>query len=163
MILCPLQDTAMKLFNWVRVKPYVTQHFGENRQLYKRFGMIGHNGTDLRARVGTQLFAPMDGKVEVRNYGDKGLGRHIRISNARLMIILAHLDHVSVQAGQQVKMGDKIALSGNSGFSTGPHVHISGYVLKNGETQNKDNGFRGAFDLEAHMLRWKGTLKKNTI
>jgi len=159
MINSPLQNIAAFNLSWFQLRPKVTQPFGANPDYYfEHFKMKGHSGQDLRAAVGTQLFAPIDGKIEVRNYGRKSYGLHIRISNERLLIILAHLRRASVKTGDTVNMGEKIGLTGNSGLSTGPHLHMGGYKLKDGKVQDRMNGYGGAFDLEPHTIAWKGTL-----
>ena len=85
MILCPIQN------KWIQLRPYITQEFGKNPQVYSQFGLKGHNGIDLRAKVGTPLFAPFEGKVKAGNQGDKGYGKYIRIYKDNLEVILGHL------------------------------------------------------------------------
>ena len=157
MILHPLQNKAIKHLEWIQLRPTITQHFGVNKDAYKKFGLAGHNGIDLRAQVGTPVFAPVDGIVDVRNYGRKSYGRHIRIKNDRLLIILAHLNETLIKDGQFVRMGEMIGRTGNSGYSSGPHLHIGGYYLEEGRIVNIDNDFAGAINLEAGMITWKGT------
>ncbi len=84
-----------------------------------------HPGSDMRARYGTPVHATADGVVEYA-------GLHTRSGYGRLVIIdnnfgfktyFGHLSKIKVKAGQFVKKGDLIALSGNSGLSNGPHLH----------------------------------------
>ncbi len=84
-----------------------------------------HPGSDMRARFGTPVYATADGVVEYA-------GLHTRSGYGRLIIIdnnygfktyFGHLSKIKVKAGQFVKKGDLIALSGNSGLSNGPHLH----------------------------------------
>jgi len=173
-ILCPIQNGAAFNLNWIQTRPRVSQSFGLNPQIYKQFGLKGHNGVDLAIPVKTPVFAPMDGIARVYDSGyKKGYGLHIRIRNAvkPAEIILAHLNTFSIPDGQHVNMGDLIGNSGNTGFSTGPHLHIGMRLLK--EDKNKpifdwavldyNNGYFGYFDIEPFMLTWKGTLLENSI
>ena len=84
-----------------------------------------HRGIDLRAKRKTPVFATADGVVKFvqsRNYGD--FGRVIKVShNYGFETIYAHLKKTNVKIGDIVKKGDIIGLSGNSGRSTGPHLH----------------------------------------
>lgn len=86
---------------------------------------IQHFGTDLRAGSGTKVYAINDGKVvlekELSNYGktviiDHGLG---------IFSLYLHLDEFLVSANQNVKKNQIIGLSGNTGYSTAPHLHFS--------------------------------------
>ena len=85
-----------------------------------------HTGADLRAPIGTPIFAPADGVVQSTNY-DQGSGYGNIISlghNYGFDSFYAHLQNKPVvKEGQFVKKGDLIAYSGNSGMSTGPHLH----------------------------------------
>lgn len=102
---------------------FVTDTYGYSRQTGAT--NISHNGTDFRAAVGTPVYAMNAGQVAFagafRNYGntviiDHGLG---------VMTMYMHLSKVSVELGKPVEKGDPIALSGNTGYSLGPHLHLS--------------------------------------
>ena len=163
MINSPLQNKALKLLNWIQLRSVITQPFGANYKIYKKFGHNGHNGIDLRARTPTQLFAPMDGVITVGNDGDRGYGLYIRIKNTNYEVVLAHLSKVNVSDGITVEMGDKIGLTGNTGFSTAPHLHITVYRLDNGVRQKQKNGYGGAIDPAPLLIEWKGSLDSFNI
>jgi len=162
-MLSPLQNVGVKMLNWIQVRPVITQPFGANYEIYKKFGHKGHNGLDLRARTPTQLFAPINGVVTVKDDGNQGYGLHIRIKNAHYEVVLAHLSKVSVSNDVMVQMGDKIGLTGNTGFSTAPHLHITVYKLKDGERQKQNNGYSGAIDPASLLITWKGSLNSFNI
>jgi murein DD-endopeptidase MepM/ murein hydrolase activator NlpD len=101
----------------------ITEEFGE----IKKYGKIGfqHLGVDLEAKEGDPVFAINDGVVrlskELPNYGktiiiDHGLG---------IFSLYLHLKEFKVSEGEKVKRGEIIALSGNTGYSTSPHLHFS--------------------------------------
>jgi murein DD-endopeptidase MepM/ murein hydrolase activator NlpD len=93
-----------------------------------------HHGIDLATRRGTPILAPADGLVE--SVGWKyGYGRMVTIDHGYgLVTRYAHLHKAFVSPGDSVKTGQKIALVGNSGQSTGPHLHYE--VHLNGVPQN---------------------------
>ncbi|WP_434358886.1 M23 family metallopeptidase [Parasalinivibrio latis] len=84
-----------------------------------------HTGLDLTADIGTPVYAPADGVIElVRPSRKKGYGNLIKMSHAfGFMTMYAHLNKFNVKSGQFVKKGDLIGWSGNTGLSTGPHLH----------------------------------------
>lgn len=173
MLLCSIQNQGVLKQNWVQVRPRVTQAFGLNPQIYSRFGMKGHNGIDYGVPVGTQVFAPMSGEVKVVDSGTKGYGLHIKIRNPyrELECVVAHLSQTYIANNAKVNMGDMIALSGNTGFSTGPHVHEGFRRIKAEEdlpifqwkVMDYNNGYKGYFDHMEFVLNWKGSLLKNTL
>ena len=82
-----------------------------------------HNGLDISARMGSPIIAPADGVVSSIGK-DYGFGTLVTISHGYgLKTKYAHLSKVLVKNGQAVKRGQKIALMGNTGRSTGPHLH----------------------------------------
>lgn len=85
-----------------------------------------HNGIDIAAPVGTQVLAVCDGMV-LRIWEDDLNGKALRLidSNGVYRIGYAHLDEILTYVGQAVKCGDVIALSGNTGRSSGPHLHVT--------------------------------------
>ncbi len=82
-----------------------------------------HNGLDISSRKGTPVIAPADGKVTKRGY-DKYLGKYLKIDHGRQIITMyGHLSSFNVSPGQKVERGDTIAFMGNTGLSTGHHLH----------------------------------------
>ena len=95
-----------------------------------------HRAIDLRAAVGTPVYAAEDGTVDwVQAWdghstsGDQSYGNLVRIRHAdynggKLQTLYAHLQRVTVKNGQAVREGELIGYSGNTGNSTGPHLHF---------------------------------------
>lgn len=84
-----------------------------------------HYGIDFRAPIGTPVYATADGVVEFAGHNDgSGYGNLVRLThNLGFRTYYAHLQKVLVRPKQFVHKGQKIALSGNTGRSTGPHLH----------------------------------------
>ncbi|MDD4318964.1 MAG: M23 family metallopeptidase [Candidatus Peribacteraceae bacterium] len=127
--------------------PLITQGFGQNPDLYAPYGYAGHNGFDFGVPEGTPVFAPHDGVAAVKDDGPNGYGLYIVIEAPNRRSILAHLSQTTLVNGQTVYQGDPIAASGSSGTGTGPHLHWTFKILKNGAVQNKSNGYDGAMDV----------------
>lgn len=82
-----------------------------------------HNGTDFAVRVGTPIVSPADGIVEIAKYS-RSAGYYIVLRHrGGYSTVYMHLSKLNVKAGQRVKIGETIARSGNTGISTGPHLH----------------------------------------
>ena len=111
------------------IKPFkgdfpITQKFGENPDNYKRFGLAGHEGVDWGLPLGTEILAPLDGELYV-GWSEKDYGLFYVIENDWGSVWLAHLLENFLPAGSKVVQGQLIGKSGNSGNSTGPHLHLS--------------------------------------
>ncbi|MFU2048572.1 murein DD-endopeptidase MepM [Avibacterium gallinarum] len=88
-----------------------------------------HKGVDFSMAIGTPVIAPADGIVEKVAYQANGAGRYIMIRHGReYQTVYMHLSRPLVRAGQRVKRGERIALSGNTGRSTGPHLHYEFHI-----------------------------------
>lgn len=100
----------------------MTSYFGEIDDVHK----IPHNGIDIALVSGTPVESITDGVVvEVRHDGDRSWGNSVHIESEKgARVIYGHLSETEVQVGQVIHMGDEIALSGNSGKSTGSHLHL---------------------------------------
>lgn len=100
----------------------VTQWFGENKDLYARFGLNGHNGIDIVRPWGSEMFAVEDGTVVSVKNDPEGYGQHVRIVSTPDKDGYAnewtygHNSKNLVEVNQTVKKGDKVALMGNTGF-----------------------------------------------
>ena len=99
-----------------------TSGFG-NRQDPKGWGQRMHEGTDMAGAYGTPIYATADGVVVFANW-DSGYGRLVRIKHDfGIETRYAHLSQIQVEVGQKVSRGDQIGDMGNSGRSTGTHLH----------------------------------------
>lgn len=104
-----------------------TQRWGENAELYNRlFGIPYHNGLDIAAPEGTDIVAIADGEVLWVDNDPSGYGNYLRVYHPGFLIhsFMGHMSRVDVKVGQQVKQGQKLGAMGNTGNSTGPHVHF---------------------------------------
>jgi len=96
-----------------------------------------HHGMDLTGKIGTPIYSTGDGVV-IQARKERGYGRKIAISHGYgYKTIYAHLSGFNVKKGQKVKRGEVIGYLGNSGVSTGPHLHYE--VRKNNITMNPLN------------------------
>ncbi|MDE6513876.1 MAG: M23 family metallopeptidase [Muribaculaceae bacterium] len=97
---------------------------GYGRRVDPVYGtMKFHEGMDFACDVGTPVYATGDGTVKAADW-HSGYGNRIDIDHGfGYLTRYAHLSKISVKPGQSVKRGDLIGLSGNTGKSTGPHVH----------------------------------------
>ena len=80
---------------WGQKRSHITQLFGERPEIYKN--MDGHNGIDFRAKVGTSIFAPIEGEIIVRN-SKTGYGKHVRIRShhSNLEVVLGHFSEITI-------------------------------------------------------------------
>ena len=82
-----------------------------------------HKGLDLRAN-GEEVYAMMSGEV-VKVFADKRSGNYVTIRHGDYTVSYCHLSKALVKKGAQVMPGEVVAISGNTGRSTGPHLHIT--------------------------------------
>jgi murein DD-endopeptidase MepM/ murein hydrolase activator NlpD len=83
----------------------------------------GHNGLDFGVVVGTPVKTTMDGKVIHAGWNNQGYGNLVIVENGEYRTYYAHLSSIPVSVGDTVRAGTTIGLSGNTGNSTGPHLH----------------------------------------
>ena len=100
-----------------------------------------HTGIDLRASTGTKVYAANKGTVTTSGYSS-AWGNYIIINHGGgYTTLYAHLSRRNVSKGATVKQGDVIGLSGNTGYSTGPHLHFE--INKNGSSYDPLKEFKG--------------------
>ncbi|MDR1217176.1 MAG: peptidoglycan DD-metalloendopeptidase family protein [Oscillospiraceae bacterium] len=92
---------------------------------------VFHNGVDIGVPTGTAVLAAHGGVVRSASYDEGGYGRSVVIAGDGFVTRYAHCDELFVSAGQTVAAGDVIAKSGNTGYSTGPHLHFE--VMRDGQ------------------------------
>jgi len=103
-------------------KGHTTSNYGV-RRLRRTTRM--HHGIDLKVQIGDTIYAAFDGKVRVTQYERRGYGYYVVIRHQNgLETVYGHLSKFLVQDNQVVRSGDPIALGGNTGRSTGSHLHF---------------------------------------
>lgn len=117
----------------------VTSPYGQRGGGAKTKGF--HAGLDFGAKLGTKVYAHDSGVVTIVGNGG-GYGNYIEIDHGSYRTRYAHLKQISVSRGQKVSGGTVIGLSGNTGNSTGPHLHFE--VLVNGKKVNPAPYLQGA-------------------
>ncbi len=116
-LVCPLANCLL------------TQAYGETSFAKKAYKSGFHNGVDLRAPLGTPVYAADDGTIMTTgNNGRVQYGRYVVIRHVNgLATLYAHLSRIDIESGTSVKRGEVIGYSGNTGYSTGPHLHFGVY------------------------------------
>jgi murein DD-endopeptidase MepM/ murein hydrolase activator NlpD len=113
----------MSTWSWP-IKGQIKSPFGE--RIHPITGVkSGHNGIDIAAPIGTDIQAPADGTVKSIYTHESGGKSLILEHDGGWRTGYAHLNSYSVSVGQKVRQGDVIAQTGNTGASTGPHLHFT--------------------------------------
>ena len=93
-----------------------------------------HTGIDIHGAIGTNVYAIADGTVVVSTF-DNGWGEYMIINHGdNLLSLYAHMNCRTIKRGETVKRGQRIGELGNTGFSSGPHLHFE--IRKNGKPIN---------------------------
>lgn len=99
---------------------YVTSPYGYRKRFRRQ-----HKGIDLKVYIGDTIRAAFDGKVRLTNFERRGYGNYVIIRHTNgLETVYGHLSKFLVEPDQTVRAGDPIALGGNTGRSTGSHLHF---------------------------------------
>lgn len=126
---------------WPLDNIFITQYFGKTVEAKRLYISGTHNGVDFRASRGTPVKATLNGIVVGTGDTDEqrgcySYGKWILIKHPNgLSTLYGHLDLIKVSAGQQVQTGEIIGYSGQTGYSTGPHLHITVYASQGVEIQ----------------------------
>ncbi|MCD7971757.1 MAG: peptidoglycan DD-metalloendopeptidase family protein [Candidatus Azobacteroides sp.] len=97
---------------------YITSNYGPRGRRY-------HYGTDLKVQIGDTIYAAFSGKVRMCKFEKKGYGYYVVLRHHNgFETVYGHLSGFLVEEGDMVEVGQPIALGGNTGRSTGPHLHF---------------------------------------
>lgn len=99
---------------------YVTSPYGYRKRFRRE-----HKGIDLKLQIGDTVYAAFNGRVRLTNFERKGYGHYVIIRHPNgLETVYGHLSKILVKPDQDVKVGEPIALGGNTGRSFGAHLHF---------------------------------------
>jgi murein DD-endopeptidase MepM/ murein hydrolase activator NlpD len=132
----PTAGTAV--FAWPLKNIVITQYFGGTEFAKRNASVYGgrayHPGVDFGVPRGTAIYAPLAGTVRATGNTDAvpgcySWGKWTLVDHANgLSTLYAHQDTIAVSAGQRVATGEVIGYTGNTGYSTGPHLHFTVYA-----------------------------------
>jgi murein DD-endopeptidase MepM/ murein hydrolase activator NlpD len=118
----------------------ITQPFGESTN-FMTFKPWFHDGIDIRTSMHTPVLAAMAGIVSETGT-DRALGNYMILDHENgYKTMYAQLDEIAAAKGRRVAQGETIAFSGNTGLSTGPHLHFGVYL--NGEAIDPQSVLKG--------------------
>ncbi len=149
MVICMPSIAPVAIGNNVRI----TDVFGwRTDPIYRDERM--HNGMDFSGPMGTKIVATGNGKVTAVEYSFAGYGNSVVISHGfGYTTRYAHLSSIDVREGQEIKRGDKVGALGNTGKSTGPHLHYEVRYRNNPENPLK------FFDNDMTLAEYERILK----
>lgn len=132
----PFKESQVPNTKVIDVRGYhmpVPGHMTSNYGYRAKFGRM-HKGVDLALKMNDTVRAAFDGKVRLTNYEARGYGNYVIVRHANgLETVYGHLNKHLVKPNQVVKAGQAIGLGGNTGRSTGPHLHFEtrfmGYAI----------------------------------
>ncbi|PCI30132.1 hypothetical protein COB52_01865 [Candidatus Kaiserbacteria bacterium] len=155
------------VLSWPLDKVRITQYFGNTK--FSKSGAYngsGHNGMDMGTPIGTPVKAALAGNIKATGNTDAfrgcySYGKWILVEHVNgLATLYAHLSDISVSPGDAVGTGRVIGYSGNTGFSTGPHLHFTLYandavkVVRLGDVKARTN----CADAKVPVASWSGYL-----
>jgi murein DD-endopeptidase MepM/ murein hydrolase activator NlpD len=129
----------------------ITQYFGVNKQHYEEYGLNGHDGIDLvpTDAEDQRVYSVSSGKVIAAYESDSyGLTLKIYDKYTETYFRYAHFDATFVLIDEHIHAGQLIGIMGNTGNSTGPHVHLHQVpaMPDTYEKKHMANGYKGRMD-----------------
>ena len=133
------------------VRGWISSPFGyRNETFYADHEPQFHQGIDISAETGTKVVAAADGKVVYTGYDEHGYGNLLVIDHGyNLKTYYAHLAEITISRNAYVRRGEPVALVGNTGKSTGPHLHYEIRIA--GQAVNPEN-----YTLDDHFTALSG-------
>lgn len=147
-------------------KPYsITQAWGISNPSYVQFGFSKHNGEDFRIGADCLVYAPIACEVTETGFEERGKGNFVRLITTEqhtvgdipcfVGLVFMHGEKILVKAGDKLNVGDKIMIPDNTGFSTGPHTHMSCYRLGVNKISRLDTDPATNYTFDPHTY-WTG-------
>ncbi len=140
-----LAEINFAFFSNKDLRNYITQGYGATSFSLFNYAGRWHNGIDIAAQYGARVLSISDGGVIATGNQDdfcykRGFGKFVAViaNKANLVFFYAHLGSIATSAGSRIKKGDMLGSVGNTGFETGPHLHLSLFDAANFQMKNKN-------------------------
>lgn len=154
---------APKLELFYPAQPFiVTQKWGVKNDAYIRFGFTHHNGIDFTVDTDGFVKAMCNGRVVSVGDNPTGAGRYVVYRTPLVFcegvecyveFYYMHAEKILVKVGDEVEVGTTLMIADNTGFSTGPHTHISAYrISKEGGRIDMDMATNRTFDFSKYFI-----------
>ena len=120
--------------SWPLDSVFITQNFGKTESAKRLYVSGTHNGVDFRATRGTPVKSVLAGVVKAVGNTDEqrgcySYGKWVLVEHPNgLASLYAHLDLIKVSSGQSINTGELVGYSGQTGYATGPHLHLTIYA-----------------------------------
>lgn len=140
----------------------ISQYYGNNVAYYSQFGFNGHEGVDWATPVGVDVLAPFNRNIILQDQDDPKSGAYgdyvvVWDPDQKCAVWYCHLSVNNVELGKEYPKGTVIGQTGNTGNTTGPHLHVNFVETDiNGVRQNTSNGFKGMLNiLDQNLVEWQ--------
>ena len=148
----------------------ISQYFGQNKSYYQQFGFNGHEGVDFATPTGVETLAPFKRNIILQDQDDPKSGAYgdyivVWDPEQKCAIWYCHLSINNVEFGKEYPKGTVLGKTGNTGNSSGPHIHVNFVETDaNGVRQNTANGYKGMLNiLDPNLVEWKLGTDQATI
>jgi murein DD-endopeptidase MepM/ murein hydrolase activator NlpD len=152
----------MRLSLYYPTYPFiVTQGWGIKNPAYEQFGFSAHNGVDFLLDKDAKVRAMCDGVVTDVGYVEKGAGNFVKWRTGLVFaegaecfveFVYMHAEKILVKTGDKVNIFTDLMIADNTGFSTGPHTHISAYRIgTDGKRLDLDKATNFTFDFSKYF------------
>ena len=134
----------------------ITQYFGENPGHYAQYDLNGHDGLDVKPEneADRRVYSVRAGEV-IAMYESASYGLTVKIYNkySESYIRYGHLSQIFLRVGEAVPLGALIGIMGDTGVTTGPHVHVHVVPAKpiTYEKKHPHNGYKGRMDILPYL------------
>ena len=136
----------------------VSQKYGDRRWYYIKFGLAGHEGVDWATPVGVKTLNPFQKARVLRAGFDSKYGWHVVLWDMKQLCAVwyCHLSKILVRVGEDISLGKAVALTGNTGNTTGAHIHVNFVeTTSTGGRKNIFNGYKGFLNiLDPKLVKW---------
>jgi hypothetical protein len=140
----------------------ISQYYANNPGYYKQFGFNGHEGIDFATPVGVEVLAPFKRNIILQDQDDPKSGAYgdyivVWDPDQHIVVWYCHLTANNVSIGQEYPYGTVLGKTGNTGNSSGPHLHVNFAETDANRTRlNTTNGFKGFLNiLDTSLVEWK--------